>query len=185
MNSVKILVQEHDNVLLMLEVIHKASLDILEGASIEVEDFKKIVDFIRQYADKTHHGKEEKYLFKAMVDELGSVAEKLVKHGMLVEHDLGRLYVSNLDSALDAYQENPSTENKLAILVAAGSYEELLKRHILKENEVVFTFGEKNLSEISSKWVEEQMETFEEDPKQKKKREYQLEVLKELREKYL
>ncbi|MGC4018436.1 MAG: hemerythrin domain-containing protein [Muricomes sp.] len=184
MNSVKILVQEHDNILRMLDVIHKASLKALQGGEIDVDDFKKMVDFIRKYADKTHHGKEEEYLFKVMVEDLGGAAEKLVRNGMLVEHDMGRLYVSDLDAALDAYREDPADENKLDILVAAGSYEHLLRRHIQKENEVVFTFGERSLSEKSAQWVEEQSEKFEKDSANIAQREYQLGVLDELEKKY-
>lgn len=185
MDSVKTLIKEHDNILRMLDVIHKASLEMLSGRYVEADDLKKIVDFIRKYADKTHHGKEEEYLFKAMAADLGGPAEKLVRNGMLVEHDIGRLYVSDLDTALDAYKENPVDDNKLAILVAAGSYEQLLRRHIVKENEVVFSFGEKNLSPKAVQWVEEQSKVFEEDPANVAVREYQLGILQELEMKFM
>ena len=32
-----------------------------------------------------------------MVDEIGGAAETLVKFGMLVEHDFGRLYIRELE----------------------------------------------------------------------------------------
>lgn len=185
MDSVKLLIKEHDNILRMLDVIHKASLNILQNEKIDIDDFKKMIDFIRKYADKTHHGKEEDYLFKVMVEDLGGPAEKLIRNGMLVEHDIGRLYVSDLDAALDAHKENPSDENRLAILVAAGSYEQLLRRHIQKENDAVFSFGERNLSPKSAQWVEEQTQAFEEDSANIAVREYQLQTLQELEEKYL
>ena len=184
MNCVETLVQEHDNILKMLDVVHAASLRVLAGAPVEVDDFKKMVDFIRLYADKTHHGKEEDYLFKAMVSELGAMGDNLIRHGMLVEHDLGRLYVSELDTALDAYRGNPTDEARLAILVAAGSYEQLLRRHIHKENEVIFPFGEKNLPAEQLAWVERQMCDFEDTPENAAQREHQLSVLAELAGKY-
>jgi hemerythrin-like domain-containing protein len=69
--------------------------------------------------------------------------------------------------------------------VAAGSYEHLLRRHIQKENETVFTFGEKHLPEKSMERIEEQSRAFEADVENAAEREYQLQVLKELEEKYL
>lgn len=185
MRSIEILEEEHDNILRMLYVIHKAELGILCGEPLDIDDLKKMVDFIRKYADKNHHGKEEAYLFQVMEEELGKPGENLVRHGMLVEHDIARLYVSDLNAALDTHRLTESDESKLAVLVAAGSYEQLLRRHILKENEVVYPFGEKQLSKKSLEWVEEQMLGFEMLQENISEREYQLSVLADLEKKYI
>lgn len=185
MNSVKTLVKEHENIMRMLEVIHQASLGILQGDEIDTDDFKQIIGFVCNYADRSHHGKEEEFFFRAMLDELGPIAEKLIRNGMLAEHDLGRLYVSDLAGAIKSYESNPTEESRLAVLVASGSYEQLLRRHIEKENDVVFTFGEKNLSEQSARWVEDGVRKFEEDPGNRAEREHQLTVLTDLEKKYL
>lgn len=175
------LVREHDEILRMLDIMRRASLNILsDPAAVDVPAFRKMVDFIRKYADKIHHGKEEEFLFKAMLDELGEMGENLVRHGMLVEHDLGRLYVSDLETALDSYEAAPSNEARLSILVAAGSYEQLLRRHIQKENEVIFPFAEKRLSRESACRVEELMLAFEDDAVNAAERERQLSVLAEM-----
>lgn len=184
MDSIQILVQEHDNILRMLDVIHHASLDILGGAVVNISDFKKIIDFIRKYADKIHHGKEEEFLFKVILDELGDLGETLIRHGMLVEHDIGRLYVSDLDTALDEYAINPTEDVKLSILVAAGSYEQLLRRHIQKENDVIFPFGEKKISQNSAQWIEAQTMDFEENSENVLEHKRQLEALVALENKY-
>lgn len=184
MDSIKVLVNEHDNILRMLDIIHRISLEVLDGSSINIDDFRKMADFIRKYADKIHHGKEEKFLFKAMTDELGNMGENLIRHGMLVEHDIARLYVSDLDASLDAYEVEPTAEARLSILVAAGSYEQLLRRHIQKENDVVFPFGENNLSAQSSGWVETEVTQFENEAANTERREHHLSVLNELEKKY-
>ncbi|MDL2253936.1 hemerythrin domain-containing protein [Ruminococcaceae bacterium OttesenSCG-928-I18] len=185
MNSIKILVAEHNNILRMLDVVHAASLRILEGAPVNTNDFWHIIDFIRKYSDKTHHGKEEAYLFKVMVDELGAMGENLVSHGMMVEHDIARLYVSDLEAGLKAYEAKPTDEARLSIMVAAGSYEQLLRRHIQKENDAVFPFGEKSLSDQSARWVEDQVSAFESDAANAEQREYQLSILSELEKRYV
>lgn len=184
MKSIQILIEEHDNILRMLEVAHRAAARIMDGAPAEVSDIRDMVSFIRNYADSIHHGKEEKFLFKEMEKELGTAGENLVRYGMLVEHDMARLYVSDLDAALDAHEILPSTDAKLDIVVALGSYERLLKRHIQKENDVVFPYGEKNLPLHSAQWVEAQVNTFESDAENLKERERQLSKLVSLEKKY-
>lgn len=184
MNGIQTLKQEHENILRMLEVIHNVSLNGLRNRDVNIQDLKEIVTFIRKYADKSHHDKEEKYLFKAMTDSLGITGENLVRHGMLVEHDLARLYVSELDAALDARLEKSSDENLLQILVAAGSYRQLLKRHITKEDTVLFPYGEKNLPLDLAQQVDDAMAIFEQDPEKAAIRDEQLQVLNMLEEKY-
>ncbi len=42
----------------------------MNGSEVPDADFREIIDFVRGYADKHHHGKEEKYLFPKMVEKL-------------------------------------------------------------------------------------------------------------------
>lgn len=100
MKGIEVLVEERKLIKRMLLVVRKACVGVMKGDEINYEDFGKIIDFIRNYADKHHHGKEEKLLFNRMVSEIGGPAEKLVKHGMLVEHDLGRQFIMGLEEAL-------------------------------------------------------------------------------------
>ena len=178
------LVHEHDNILRMLDVLRAASLRAMRGRPVNTDDLLRIEIFIRQYADKGHHGKEEDLLFPVMADELGELGKSLFRHGMLVEHDMGRLYVSDLHDAVTAYRTEPTDAAKLSILVAAGSYERLLRRHIEKENDVVFPFGGRNLSAEALAWLDEQTRVFEENDKNAVKRKRQLDVLEEMERKY-
>ena len=50
-----------------------------------------------------------------MIEYLGKVAENLVRHGMIVEHDLARLYVKQWDEALQRYHRNHLLIDKLTI----------------------------------------------------------------------
>lgn len=185
MKSIQLLMEEHQTILRMISVMREASLEAIKNHDLVVEDFKAMVAFIRLYADQTHHGKEESYLFKNMLDELGDISKNLVRHGMLVEHDLARLYVSELDAALEKQQASPSLEHLLDIVVAAGSYCELLKRHIHKEDTVVFTYGQTHLSNDAMIEVERAIENFEANEDNRVVREEQLKVLEGLEEKYL
>ena len=96
MDAIELMMEEHKNIKVMLKIVRKACYSILEGKDVNFDDFNKIISFVRNYADSHHHKKEEIMLFNRMVDEIGETAEKVVKYGMLVEHDLGRLYITSL-----------------------------------------------------------------------------------------
>ena len=123
---------------------------------MDMEYFRNAVSFIRNFADKAHHQKEEKILFQAMMERLGTVAVNLIQHGMLVEHDLARLHVMELENALNAYEKEKTPENKLDIIANAVGYCYLLKRHVDKENAVVYPYAKKNLSADVMKQLDEE-----------------------------
>lgn len=161
MNSVELMVSEHENILRFNQTVRNACKAILDGNEICVEDFRDMISFARNYADKHHHGKEEQILFKEMVDRLGQVGRNLITHGMLVEHDFGRLFISELEIALNQYQLNSDSDVKLDIIANAIGYTKLLKRHIDKENEVVYTYAQKNLPEEVLNEVNSKTDDFE------------------------
>lgn len=148
----------------MLNVMRKFSYRILQHDDPEYPDFLKIIDFLRNYADKHHHGKEEKLLFNKMADELGSAGEKLVTHGMLVEHDLGRLYIMQLEDAVNRVIAGDE-EAKLDVIGNAIGYSDLLHRHIDKEDRVVYEFARNHLAEATLEQVNIESQTFEDEAK--------------------
>lgn len=182
LNSINIMMMEHQNILRILEVARKYCLKILKNEAVDYKDFYKIIDFVRNYADKHHHGKEEKLLFNRMTDELGPVADKLVRHGMLVEHDLGRLYMSELEEALKQF-ENGDEEAKLDIIASTMGYVNLLKRHINKEDNVVYKFAENNLKNETQKIIDDESANFEKNAEGAGVQSKYLEMLSELEEK--
>ena len=185
MYGVEILVKEHDNILRMAQVMRMASLSILEGKEVCSEDFLDMVDFVRNYADKHHHGKEEDILFVFMKEELGKVGENIIQHGMLVEHDLGRLHIKRLYEAVINYKNNPSNMDKVDIITNAVCYSDLIKTHIAKENEVVFTYGERQLCEESKNKVDEATKLMEDKAEEEGIQSKYLELLKRLEEIYI
>lgn len=183
MNSVELMIQEHDYILSMLKIVRKACFKVLKGNDINYEDFNDMIDFIKVYADAHHHGKEEKFLFKEMQTNLGKLAENLITHGMLVEHDYGRFYISELKEALNRVK-NGDEESKLDVISNAVGYTSLLARHIAKENNAVYSFGEKNLPKEIMDQVNRLSEEFEKAAEEKGTQKYYLEMLNTLEEKY-
>lgn len=162
MFGVEILVNEHEEIKRMASIMRAASLEVLKGNEVDTNDFHAMVDFVTNYADKHHHQKEEEILFRYMKKELGQIANKLITHGMLVEHDLGRLHMKELREAIEAYEKTQSEDAKLDIITNATAYTYLINRHIDKENSVVFTFGETHLTDESKRAVDEETKQLEE-----------------------
>ena len=100
MNAIDLMVEEHKIIKRMLVVVRKFSIKVLNNEDINYNDFNSVIDFVRNYADKHHHSKEEVILFKKMSEVLGERIANGPIMGMLVEHDLGRLFMGNLEIAL-------------------------------------------------------------------------------------
>lgn len=162
MNGIQLMVHEHTYIKRMLAVIRAYCYRILSDQPVDLADFDELIDFVRSYADKHHHGKEEVLLFNKMMDELGPVAEKLVKHGMLVEHDLGRLHMMELEAALKKVAAGDD-EAKLDVIANAISYTHLLTRHIDKEDKVAYPFAEKHLAKETLERLDQECVQFEQD----------------------
>ena len=182
MNGIDLLIQEHKNVSRMLLVIRKVCFKFMETNEIEYEDFDKIISFIRNFADGHHHNKEEIFLFNKMVEHLGQAGKNAITHGMLVEHDLGRLYIKNLSEALANYK-NDNKEAKLDIIANAISYATLLENHIHKEDNIIFNFAKRGLSKELLELVDKECMEYEQNYTELIKE--NMDILTYLEEKYI
>jgi hemerythrin-like domain-containing protein len=61
------------------------------------------VDFIRTYADRTHHGKEEDILFRELKQEELSADDQAVMDEVIEEHAYARQVVGDLVAAKEDY----------------------------------------------------------------------------------
>jgi hemerythrin-like domain-containing protein len=61
------------------------------------------IDFIRVYADRGHHGKEEDILFRDLSSKDLSVEHKEMMQGLIDDHAFGRRTVKKLDEANKKY----------------------------------------------------------------------------------
>jgi hemerythrin-like domain-containing protein len=145
MNAIELMVEEHKLIKRMLAVVRGFSIKILNNDDVDYNDFNKVIDFVRNYADRHHHSKEEEILFKKMSEVLGERIAKGPIMGMFAEHDLGRLFMSNLEAAVEKFQAGDS-DSRVDIIANAIAYTDLLNRHIDKEDTSIYTFAQKSLS---------------------------------------
>lgn len=166
MNAISLMVEEHKNIKKVLKVIRRLCINILNGEEVNYKAFNMIVDFVRNYADSHHHNKEEDILFKKMAEELGEEIAKGPIYGMFADHDMGRLYIRKLVEALDKVEKGDE-DSKVDVIANAISYTDLLYRHIDKEDNAIYKFGESKLSKEALMEVEEKCNAVECDAKEK------------------
>ncbi|KYH28399.1 hemerythrin domain-containing protein [Clostridium colicanis] len=179
MDAIDIMVEEHSNIERMLKVIRKMCIKVLNHEEIDYKNFYKIIDFVRNYADKHHHSKEETILFTKLSQGEGNHIGKISVEGMLVEHDLGRLFIMNLENALKKFEEG-DMDSRVDIIANSIGYTDLLKRHIFKENNALYKFARKNLSDEDLKEINEKANEVEKIALDKKIQEKYLNILEEL-----
>ena len=68
------------------------------GQEVGAKTFEGIVEFMRTFADKCHHGKEEIHLFPTL-ERKGVPARGCPVGALLQEHQLGRAFVTVLAEA--------------------------------------------------------------------------------------
>jgi len=154
LKSIDTMVKEHENIKRMSKVMRKYCYKVLTCKEVDYEDFYKIIDFVRNYSDGHHHAKEEDVLFKRLGEEIPKLGNEGAITGMLIEHDLSRLYIANLEASLDDYK-NGNDEARLDIIANAISYTDLLERHIEKENNALYKFANTMLTEKAKKEIDE------------------------------
>ncbi|MDD4528116.1 MAG: hemerythrin domain-containing protein [Candidatus Margulisbacteria bacterium] len=127
------LMTEHDLIKRLLALVPNICANFDVSSMSQKQLITESVDFIKTYADRFHHAKEEDILFKYFDDNSDFIQV------MLSDHTAGRSYVAGI---LDGLAENNESKIKTNLL----SYAELLTEHINKEDEILYPFLEKQLS---------------------------------------
>ena len=144
---------EHEGILFGLKILETMIAKSKSGNIINKEEFTEMLNFLRLFADKCHHGKEEGLLFPAM-EQAGIKKENGPIGQMLAEHEQGRGYIKEMGLAIEA-----AAADMKSFIENAEMYIELLRAHIVKENTVLFPMGDRLIPE---KEQEELLEMFEE-----------------------
>lgn len=94
MKATQQLKDEHEGIKLMLNIMYTISDNLKKRKELNVIHYEKVLEFIKGFADKCHHGKEEDILFPAMENH-GMSKEGGPIAVMLHEHQLGRDHIKS------------------------------------------------------------------------------------------
>jgi hemerythrin-like domain-containing protein len=144
MNPIEELVTEHEAVQLTLQILDRIQAEIENTGSIATpDDLAQLLDFFTVFVDRCHHSKEEELLFPAL--EAVGVSRAGGPIGVLLdEHAQGRQYVAGMKRAFSDYLAG-HREAVQTIRTQAEAYTGLLRRHIDKENQVLFPLAARHL----------------------------------------
>ncbi|TYO98878.1 hemerythrin-like domain-containing protein [Geothermobacter ehrlichii] len=138
-----VMVEEHKLILRMIDLVEKNTRLLEQGRFDDWRFYLDAVDFIRNYADRFHHAKEEATLFTALVAN-GMPEQNSPVAAMLMEHDQGRAFVRGMEAA--AQKALDGATDQVAVLAEnAYGYVELLRRHIEKEDTILYPLAERVL----------------------------------------
>ena len=126
---------------------------------VNLATWEKSLDFIRNFADKCHHLKEEKILFPAL-EEHGIQREGEPIGMMLMEHEEGRGYVRAMADALDGLDSGWEA-SRVILIESARAYLRLLREHINKEDDVLFQMADGILTPEEQKQLLHEFEEHE------------------------
>lgn len=133
------LISEHVGILFGLKILERMIRQLQEGKKVEEDDLLEMINFLKLFADKCHHGKEEGLLFPAM-EKVGIKNQNGPIGQMLIEHTEGRMYISQMSEAI-----KDNSINKNDLIQAATNYIKLLRQHIEKENTILFPMGDEKI----------------------------------------
>ena len=161
MRPTEILKHEHQIILGVLDVAERDATAIAGGAPVDVDRMAKFVDFIRTFADKCHHAKEEDILFVRMGDK-GFPREAGPIGVMLHEHDLGRAHVAAIIANTAAAAAGDGDARAQVVEHLTG-YASLLRQHIYKEDNVLYPMADQAFSEEDQSALSADFERVERD----------------------
>ena len=128
---------EHRLIERMITLVQKKLNQIESTNQVDPLFIDTVVDFIRIYADRTHHGKEEDILFKKLSNKQMSDQNRRIMDELLDEHLLGRKTTKELIEANAQYRAGEKTA--LAVIVSKlKRLVDFYPKHIEKEDKVFF-----------------------------------------------
>jgi hemerythrin-like domain-containing protein len=157
--ATEILKHEHQAILLVVAAVEKEVAFIEKTGKMHAKTVREVADFLKNFVDRCHHGKEEKHLF-VMLHERGMSMETGPLAVMLHEHEQGRACVRAIaetvarKTAPDAAGIRKAKENLTA-------YARLLRAHIDKEDNVLYPMADRLLKPVDQKSLAEAFDKVE------------------------
>lgn len=125
----------------------RREIDRIDDRNVVNEFFlQSVVDFIRTYADRTHHGKEEDILFELLKTKSLDPQDRADMGELVEEHENARHTVADLLKANAAYLGGDQTQVRV-IREKMLFLTEFYPVHIAKEDKVFFPKADRYFSD--------------------------------------
>ncbi len=156
----EILEGEHRIIQTVVGVMAAFAEELAAGKEPNCGILRDIVEFMRMFADKCHHGKEESHLFPLL--EAKGVPVTGCPLGILIhEHQSGRKLVGELAEAAEACGKGAPEANE-RLRASLQALVNLYPNHIWKEDYLLFPMTNKILSDEEQRELLKKFELVEE-----------------------
>jgi len=128
---------EHRLIERMVKLMAEELPKMEEKRGVNIGFLSEAIDFIRTYADRCHHGKEEDILFRDLAAKLLSAEHKKVMNELVEEHISARKIVSRLAGAKERYARTQK-DGFQEMITCLTELVEFYPAHIEKEDKRFF-----------------------------------------------
>ena len=142
MDALTLISQDHSNLWRLATTVDQVASEIETGAPVEQPFFNAVFDYIEQFVDRSHHPKEDDYLFRLL--RLRSTEAAAILDPLQEEHREGPQKLSTLRAYVQqaARGELPATE----FAAHLKTYTAGLKSHIHQEEKFAMPLARKVLT---------------------------------------
>lgn len=141
----EILEDEHRLIVRVVNALSVFAQNMEEGWDIEEETFNDLIEFMRVFAQKWHHAKEEDVLFPLLITR-GVPASGCPLAHLTMEHKMSNNFVANIVKSLEAFRKG-DMDARDAVIQGLRSLSLYYINHIWNEDNMLFPMANRVLTE--------------------------------------
>lgn len=161
MKPTEVLMNEHRVIEQVLDCLDAMVGRCERDGRVVEEPARQTIDFLRSFADRSHHGKEENQLFP-MMEARGYNPGAGPTAVMRSEHVQGRALIRAMEAAIPGATRGDAADRS-NWMTAARDYIQLLRQHIDKEDHCLFPMADQALHSADQEELARRFERVEHD----------------------
>ena len=152
MNAIEEMTAEHRAIEIVIKSLPDA-VTALDRGRLNVQKLRGVGEFLRDYADRRHHQREEGIFFPILVRR-GVPGQGCPIGGLNNEHEKGRALVTTLEECIMRYTRQEAGADA-ALRRTLQEIAQLYKKHLWMEDAMVFPMAERLLTEADNRELKE------------------------------
>ena len=139
----EILEDEHRLIIRVVNALSIFAQSMEEGWDVEEETFNELIEFMRIFAEKWHHAKEEDVLFPLLIAR-GVPATGCPLAHLTMEHKKANNFVADIVKSLEAYRKG-DVDARNAVIQGLRNLSAYYINHIWNEDNMLFPMANRFL----------------------------------------
>ncbi len=148
--ALRIIRNEHASIERVLSLLEHLQAELDRGGKLDLTLFEAVFEYMRSFADKLHHPKEDDFLFARLRARDPAAAALLDK--LEQEHHYGRLALAELTERLTRFAAEDTPGNRAGFVEGLATYLRRNREHMQREETEVMPLAEARLTTID--WAE-------------------------------